>query len=188
MRPQNRLLGVVLLSVCITSTAVLACGDKIVPLGGGVQFERLNRSRNPSTIFLMPSTGPSERSTRIESELVDSLRLAGHSVRKLDTLATLGDALRESPPDMLLVESGLPAPTALLRALPLSDRTVVMAVVTESDPLSKASAQDMGSCVQIADGTSARRAVRQIERVLQQRSKAGGLVCPRKSTVVALRG
>lgn len=188
MRPRNRLLGAALLSVCVTSSVALACGDKIVPLGGGVQFERLNRSRNPSTIFLLSSTRPSERSTRIESELVDSLRLAGHSVRKLDTLATLGDALRESPPDMLLVESGLPAPTDLVRALPVSDRTVVVAVVTEANPLSKASAQDMGGCVQIADGTSARRAVRQIERVLQQRSKSGGLACPKKSTVVALRG
>ena len=39
--------------------AALACGDKLVALGGGVGFERVIVSRNPGHIILMlePATG-----------------------------------------------------------------------------------------------------------------------------------
>ena len=57
----SKLSGPAIATVCgaLLATAALACGDKLVAMGGGVGFERVMVSRNPGHIILMlePSTG-----------------------------------------------------------------------------------------------------------------------------------
>jgi hypothetical protein len=89
----------------LVATAALACGDKLVAMGGGVGFERVMVSRNPGHIILMlePSTGLAAANEKFN--LAGSLKLAGHEV----FVATSAEDLREQriavTPDVILVDA-----------------------------------------------------------------------------------
>ena len=106
------------LAVCLAASLVAftpvadACGDKLVPIGGGVRMERIARTSHPGTVFVLASslTGTSRAS---EPALLAGLVKTGHQVRLIETPADLQRAAREQAPDIVLAQAeDLPAAQA----------------------------------------------------------------------------
>ena len=85
----------------------LACGDKLVALGGGVGFDRVIVSRNPGHIILMlePSTGLAAANDKLQPGRIAVTRRS-RSFRREERCGNC--TLIGSPPhpDLILVDAG----------------------------------------------------------------------------------
>src|SRR5688572_19726422 len=90
----------------LVAGSALACGDKLVALGGGVGFDRVIVSRNPGHIILMlePATGLTEANEKFN--LAGSLSLAGHEVFIARNAGELRAHRLAAAPDLILVDAG----------------------------------------------------------------------------------
>src|SRR5262245_7253096 len=94
----------VLAFLCVADA--YACGDKLVVLGGGVDFEHLKRSKHPGSIIVKASPNSALSASNAQTELVGSLETAGHKVRVVTSENELTDALKSSGADLILVDAG----------------------------------------------------------------------------------
>ena len=67
-----------------------ACGDKLVPLGGGVRFEQIHLSRHPGKILLFLNPTSKFSTANHEFHLGAALQKAGHAVHTVASRQELG--------------------------------------------------------------------------------------------------
>jgi len=174
--------GAIAAAVCAVSltTAAWACGDKLVALGGGIGFDRVMVSRNPSHIIMLlePSTGPTAANERFNLE--SSLKLAGHEV----FIAKSADELREqrvaAAPDLILVDASR-AKEMQFQFVSSGASPVIMPVAYSADGNGAAAADQEAGCVTVADGRKGAQVLKAVEHALKLRSR--GLPMPCETSV-----
>ena len=173
--------GLAILAASVTfATAALACGDKLVALGGGVGFERVVLTRYPGHIVMLlePATGLAAANDRFN--FAAALSLAGHEV----TVAKSVEELRAKPgapaPDLILVDASrvtqlqIPATTA-------GKPPMVVPVVYAADGGELVDTQLPTGCAMVAGGRKGSQLLKSVEQALKARSRGQALPCE-KST------
>jgi hypothetical protein len=177
----SKLGGPAIATVCgaLLATAALACGDKLVAMGGGVGFERVMVSRNPGHIILMlePATGLTAANDKFN--LAGSLKLAGHEV----FVATSAEDLREqriaAAPDVILVDASR-AKQFQFQPVAAGSGPSIMPVAYSADG-GQAIADAEAACVTVASGRKGAQVLKAVEQTLKLRRR--GLPTPCESNV-----
>lgn len=94
---------IVCVAVIAGSDALIACGDKLLPLGRGIRFQSGYTSTPASILVYAPPGSPSSTAfgeTKLESALTE----AGHQLRVVASSQGLEDALRTTQVDIVLVD------------------------------------------------------------------------------------
>jgi hypothetical protein len=89
-------------TTCVSAPSIQACGDKLVPLGGGVRFEQIHVSRYPGKIVLFLNPTSKLRTANDEFGLSAALQRAGHAVSTVEDVQQLEAALQTGNPDLVL--------------------------------------------------------------------------------------
>jgi hypothetical protein len=84
------------------SFAAYPCGDKLVVLGRGVRFERINRAANPGSIVLYLNPDSTMPKAESDFHLAASLELAGHTVQTVANREELERVLAPGGTDVVL--------------------------------------------------------------------------------------
>lgn len=88
----------------VSAPSARACGDKLVPLGGGVRFEQIHVSRHPGKIILFLNPTSTLRTANDEFGLSAALERAGHAVSTVENVQQLEAALQTGNPDLVLMD------------------------------------------------------------------------------------
>lgn len=160
--------------------AVLACGDRLAALGGGVRFERVFYSRHPGSVVVYAPAATALRTATDQFGMVDALKRAGHSVRAIGDAAELRLALAAAPPDVVLVDVG----TAPDDGVAPGTATVLPVAFREGRRAGAAPASADGCYVQV-EGRSVRQLLRTLESVLERRRRGDALACDAARTRAA---
>ena len=161
-------------SALLAGTA-LACGDKLVALGGGVGFDRVIVSRNPGHIILMlePATGLAEANEKLN--LAGSLSLAGHEVFVARNAGELRAHRLAAAPDLILVDAGR---AGEIQPQPVADRKDPVILPVAYAPASELTARELeAGCVAVIEGKKSTQLLKTVERVLKLRSRGEAMSC-----------
>jgi hypothetical protein len=153
----------------------LACGDKLVALGGGVGFDRVMVSRHPGHIILMlePATGLTEANEKLN--LAGSLSLAGHEVFVARNAEELRAHRLAVAPDLILVDAGR---SGEFQPQPVVDRKDPVILPVAYGPASGVSAKQLeAGCVAVIEGKKSTQLLKTVERVLKLRSRGEATAC-----------
>ena len=99
-----------MLGLMIAGGAVLvareasACGDKLLVIGRGVRSQRAHGAVQRASILVYLDTGGRLQAAMKEMQLESNLRLAGHSLRSVESRAELGEQARSGRYDILLAD------------------------------------------------------------------------------------
>jgi hypothetical protein len=157
----------------LVSTAI-ACGDKLVALGGGVPFDRIHERRAGNVIlYLNPQTRLNTANADIRLDA--ALTRAGHSVRTVATRRDLELALGEAEADVVLMDW---ADAAQLKA-GISDRVPTLPVLYGGTPGELAHAEAGEQCVLEADRRRASQLLKAVDRIIEDHAKGRQLDCGR---------
>jgi hypothetical protein len=155
--------------------SALACGDKLVAMGGGVGFDQVVVSRNPGRIILMlePATGLSEANEKLN--LAGSLSLAGHEVSVARNPEELRAHRLAIAPDLILVDA---ARAVELQPQPVVDRRDPVILPVAYAPSSERAAGKPGAgCVMVIAGKKGTELLKTVERALKLRSRGETMPC-----------
>jgi len=164
---------------CLAAGAALACGDKLVALGGGVGFERVMVSRNPGHIILLlePATGLAAANEKYD--LTGSLSLAGHEVfvvTNADDLRAEGNAVA---PDLILVDA---TRARQFQFRPVaSGSPLIMPVAYSPDGAAPRTPDQQADCVTVASGRKGAQLLKAVEHALKLRSRGLPSPCDKSS-------
>lgn len=153
-----------------------ACGDKLVALGGGVGFQRVMVSRNPShiVILLEPATGLNAANDRFN--FAASLLLAGHEVFIVKNADDL-KAQRDAPaPDLIMVDA---ARAKQIRLQPVAggEGPLVMPVGYSAERGELEVTERNAGCVLVSAGRKSTQLLKAVELALKHRSRGVPLPC-----------
>lgn len=167
------------LLAAIAGTA-LACGDKLVALGGGVGFERVMVSRHPGHIIMLlePATGLTAANERFN--LSASLSLAGHEVTVLHSAEELRTHRDGPVPDLILVDASR---ARQLQFQPVSSGVapMIMPILYESNPGGVAASEQEAGCVTVAGGRKGAQVLQAVEKAMKLRSRGLPSPCERSA-------
>lgn len=155
----------------VSAPASQACGDKLVPLGGGVRFEQIHASRHPGKIILFLNPASRLPAANDEFRLDAALQKAGHAVRTVASRDELDLALRSGNPDLVLVDwSDVVQLQALLDGE--AGSPPVLPVLYRPTAEELLAAREQARCVAPAAKRRGRMAVMQsVEEILERRGK-----------------
>lgn len=155
----------------IAAPVIYACGDKLVPLGGGVRFEQIHLSRHPGKIILFLNPTSKLPAVNHEFHLGAALRKAGHSVHTVSSRQELQQALQTGNPDLVVVDwSDVAQLDVELHGEAGSPPILPVLYRPTADEL--LSARERASCVAPAAKRNGRRTVIQsVEQLLERRGK-----------------
>jgi hypothetical protein len=162
--------AVVLAGLVSAVPPALACGDKLMVLGGGLPFERVHVGRRQSNVILFLNPESRLSATNAELRLDQTLARAGHKVRSVVSTAELTRALDEARADFVLMDW---RDTRLLPG-PLRHSVPIMPVTYGANAEERAAAQASHNCVVEASKGRARQLVRAIETILERDASSAG--------------
>jgi len=91
---------VVMMSVVMQNSTLVACGEKLLALGRGIRFQSRHSPRPASVLLYLPQSASGRPLT--DPNLESALKEAGHTVRAATTNADLESALRSGAYDVVL--------------------------------------------------------------------------------------
>ena len=156
----------------------IACGDKLVPVGGGVRMERIARSEHPGTIFVLISSAPGGR--RTADDLVAGLARTGHNARLVSSRDQLESASRESAPDVVIA---LPeeAQALLSSYADRADAPVIVSVVYQPNRTTLEAARRDNGCVAEVPDWGVSPAVRYVNNIRAAQDSGRPIECARSA-------
>lgn len=180
MRVLSLCLSCTLLSSLIFAPASRACGDKLVPIGGGISFARISDDQPVGTIVIFADAMQLDQHRRTITGLRRALERAGHQVLVISDADQLRTAMGSNAPDLVLtsiapaadVPANLPPPAAAPVVLRMT-----YATANASDRSAPASAAATGTCTVEAGKRSSRQVVRTVAEILRQRSEGVPTEC-----------
>jgi hypothetical protein len=161
----------------LSVSASQACGDKLVPLGGGIRFEQIHVSRHPGKIILFLNPASKLSAANDEFRLGAALEKAGHAVRSVGNRHELEVALQTSNADLVLMDwsdvlqlqAEFPSQAGLPAILPILYRPTAEELLD---------ARQQSSCVAPAAKRRGRATVVQsVEQILERRGKGLPVDC-----------
>jgi hypothetical protein len=174
--------AVVTAAACLMSLAspAWACGDKLVALGGGVGFERVMVSRNPSHIVLLLEPGSALTAANDKFNLAASLSLAGHEVFVAKSADELSARRDTAAPDLILVDASRAKPLAL-PPVASGASPVVMPIAYFAEGSTVPAAYRQTGCVTVAEGRKGAEILKAVEHTLKLRSRGQSMPCDTSS-------
>jgi hypothetical protein len=157
----------------LSLSAALACGDKLVALGGGVPFERIHVARHPGTVILYLNPETQLRVANADIRLDTALTRAGHTVRTVVTRADLDRAIQAAGTNLVLMDWA----DAMQLNARLTDKIPTLPVIYGAGPDEVAQAQSQNRCVVEANKGKGTQLVRAIEHILQDQQKGLPVDC-----------
>jgi hypothetical protein len=161
----------------LAASVTLACGDKLVPLGGGIRFEQIHLSRHPGRIILFLNPSSQLPTANHEFHLDAALQRAGHAVRTVASREELEQAVQGGNPDLVVMDwsdvvqlqPGLRNEAGSPPILPVLYRPTAEQLLA---------AREVASCVAPAAKRNGRQTVVQsVEQVLERRGKGLPVEC-----------
>jgi hypothetical protein len=179
MRVKTFGMAVIATSVTLAASA-LACGDKLVALGGGVGFERVMLSRYPGhiVILLEPATGLAAANDRFN--LAASLSLAGHEVTVAKSAEELRSRRDAVSPDLILVDASRAAQLEFPAAAGAKTPMIVPVVYSAADG-EIVDTQLQTGCVMVAGGKKGSQLLKAVEQALKARSRGQAMPCEKSA-------
>jgi hypothetical protein len=153
-------------------SAALACGDKLVTLGGGVPFDRIGKQRYPGSVILFANPERRLTSAITDIQLDSALTRAGHSVRTVSSRSDLESALRSAGTDVVLMDW---ADAVELNAR-LTDKVPTLPV-SYGARAGESAAGAPDRCVLDADKGRAMRLIKAVNRIIEDREKGQPVTC-----------
>ncbi|HEX7795516.1 MAG TPA: hypothetical protein VF456_14240 [Vicinamibacterales bacterium] len=122
------------------SKAVLACGDKFLMVGRGLNFQRAYAAVHPASIVIVLPPKSMKSAAVRDSRLQSALKMAGHKVEVVKQPTDLRDALARSRQDIVLVERA--DAEAISGMIATSPKPSVVAVMEDPSPAEVAAARE----------------------------------------------
>ena len=155
-------------------SAAMACGDKLVALGGGVPFDRIHARRAGHVIlYLNPQSGLTAANADIRLDA--ALTQAGHNVRAVATRGDLERALGEAEADVVLMDW---ADAAQLNA-GISNKVPTLAVLYGGRGGELARVEAREQCVLEADRRRASQLLKAVDRIIEDHARGRQVDCGR---------
>ena len=164
------LLCVVAGSSTLLSGLSLACGDKLVALGGGVRFEQVVVSRHPGRILIILSPGSALAEANSRFNLTSSLTLVGHSVITADDAAEIDNSLLDGQVDLVLVDATELRGVAF-KSSAAGQGPTILPVVFQDGPTSHPNTGLAPGCTADAGERKGKTLLKTVERTLARRSR-----------------
>lgn len=157
---------------------VLACGDKLLVLGGGVPFERVKHSQHPGKVVLYAEPNSKLRTANDQLRLSTTLSRLGHTVIVVQNREELDRALQEGDADLVLMDwTDAVRMQADLAGKPSAPS--VLSVMYEPTATELASAQEQLHCVAETSKRKDLNIMRTVEEMMETREKGLPADCPR---------
>jgi hypothetical protein len=157
------------LGLSVAST-VLACGDKLSAIAGGVRFERVYAARHPGRVAIYAPAGSALQAANSDLRLAETLRHAGHTVTVFEHPQDLRRALQLSTADLVLVDV---ADSRQLQAEESGAAAGAAYVVVGYAPKDKAAHKvlSQSKCVTALTRRTGPLLLRELDTVLERRSR-----------------
>lgn len=161
-------------------SAALACGDKLVALGGGVGFERVMVSRYPGHIILWLEPATGLKAANDKFNLAASLSLAGHEVFIVKNADEFREQRVAAAPDLILVDA---TRAAQLQLQPLAggEAPAIMPVAYSADSGKLDVTGQQADCVTVAGGRKGAQLLKAVENTLKRRSRGLPMSCDKSA-------
>jgi hypothetical protein len=140
MKMRVRLALICLAIATVGASVGLACGDKFLMVGRGLNFQRAYAAIHPASIVIVLPLKSVKSAAVRDSRLQTALKMAGHKVEVIKQPADLGDVLARSRRDIVLVER---ADAAAISAIDTVGqvRPAIVAVMEDPTPAELAAAR-----------------------------------------------
>ena len=143
---MSRILVAVTLAGCLTGAEAYACGDKFLVIGRGVRAQRAKGAVHRASIVMYLDPRTELPAAIKESQLETNLKLAGHTIRSLDSRGDLDAAVANGHYDVVLV--GLPDMIALEpQVRRAASRPILLPILYDPTPEELAAAERQYRCV-----------------------------------------
>jgi len=160
-----------------------ACGDKLSLTGGGVSFERVNKSGPPARVLMLATQGSPLQTADTDLGLVAEFKRSGYDVTVVKDSSELDHALHENAADVVIVHWSEVAATAE-RLGNEGTPPAIVPVAYKAEDAAAAKAAGAGQCVAQAEQRKGRKLAATVDRVIEKRRKGEPVDCP---VVVASR-
>jgi len=177
-RPRTFMAGAAL--GLLLPLVALACGDKLVVLGGGVPFERVKQSQHPGKLVLYAEPNSRLRVANDQLRLSTTLSRLGHTVVVVQSREELDRALKEGNADLVLMDwTDAVQMQSELASAPSTPS--VLSVLYEPSATEVASAEEQLQCVAETSKRKDLNVMRTVEQMMETREKGLPADCPRVS-------
>jgi hypothetical protein len=178
--PKTRLAVLAALALAaVQSNPAFACGDKLAMMGGGVGFERLNRSAHRGNLVLWIAPDSRLRAAERELDLKGVLERAGHRVRVVENVDDLRAALQAGGTDIVLMDgsaTGAQQPPTSLASL-ANGSPAMVSVLYQPTAAELMVAERSRTCVARADKQRGRQVLDTVDKVMANRDKGASSPC-----------
>ncbi len=163
----------------VQGTTAFACGDKLAMMGGGVSFERLNRSAHKGNLVLWIAPDSRLHAAERELDLKGILERAGHRVHVVENAADLQLALQAGRTDIILMDgsAAVASPPPVGLASLAGSSPAMVAVLYEPTAAELSVAERSRTCVARADKQRGRQVVDTVAKVMANRDKGASSPC-----------
>jgi hypothetical protein len=155
-------------------SAALACGDKLVALGGGVPFDRIH-SDHPGNVLLYLNPGSRLNAANNDLRLDRALARAGHTVHSVATRDDLERAMQGAEADVVLMDWA----DAMQLNAQLTDKVPTLPVNYGGSAGNTVPADAHGRCIIDADKRRAIVLVRAVNSIVEGHEKGLPIDCAR---------
>ena len=171
-----RSLAAPVLAACgaLAVPTVIACGDKLVGLGGGVPFARVHaQAKQPGFVVLLAPPDSALHSYNEASRLGQALQRAGHRVQLVESGQALAGLLANA--DVVLTDA--PAANGLRGQMPKGHATPLI-LGLESLPAGTAVGEPaLANCQIRASAKQGSRVARVVEQIITRRQSGATIDC-----------
>ncbi len=161
-------------AVCVP--AAIGCGDKLVGLGGGVPFARVqSQPKRAGFVVLLAPAGSALHAYNESSRLGEALQRAGHSVRTIDNDAALVGLLANANADVVLTDDE--TADKLRDQMPKGQAAPSVLGWVALPAGSSARGPTLANCQVTASARQSGRVAREVEKIIVRRQAGAATDC-----------
>jgi hypothetical protein len=150
----------------ICAPAVLACGDKLTVLGGGVPFDKIHTNHRHGSLVMFVSPDSKLFATNSDAKLDEALTRDGHQVKLVKSNAELKQALDSGQADFVLIDYS----EARQLQPDVIAKVPVVPVTYGTDAAEKALTSTRAGCVVQSTKGRNQKLVHEVENLLENQS------------------
>jgi len=174
--------ALIALALCLCGLSVAnACGDKLVPLGGGVLFGRVFNSTHAGKLVLFMTPDSQFRAANLQIHLDSALARAGHTVRTASTRAELEESLQAGAADLVVTDWV----DARVLDSAIGGRVAILPVLADAEKRGAADALAASGCLVDLHKHKGRQVIRAVDEALERHGKGLPESCGKAPTAAA---
>ncbi|MEP6885218.1 MAG: hypothetical protein ABJC66_10760 [Gammaproteobacteria bacterium] len=159
----------------VVAPSILACGEKIVGLGGGVAFARIHPEHYVGQIVVFARRDSELQAFNEQGRFSHHLERSGYKVRLIDNERDLDGALHDKPTDLVLAS---PADAQALRARLTGHSSAPLVLALAAVPAAGSGAEPVVSnCLLQASFNQSKDVLRTVEDFINRRQTGTIINC-----------